>query len=281
MALDHGSGVEQASGSSHLSRIIGHYPALLRFVNVSDRPLRHGLLGLLKRCSQNCYRHLYSVLQNVVHSHELYLQPVLHDQSHSPDPNGTEDVSSRQVDQCPFGVVPDDLMKSSKADSEHQANLRTLTSSQHQVGQKVGNDAAPEFHAQVLPTGSAPKANTYQPNPVDETPGQANNPLANEETKADPLDFPGATSGDVHQGIGKPVSGQSSAEMDHDGKSHRARDKTGLEATGATGGSGLWGDESTEAKRLQDEHTDRGPISAREHNASMTGAESKEPVAAE
>ncbi|GJC85536.1 hypothetical protein ColLi_08374 [Colletotrichum liriopes] len=74
-----------------------------------------------------------------------------------------------------------------------------LTTKGHAPGTKVGNDAYPEFHAQAYPAGTAPKENTFQPN-VQETPGQALNPEARTYTAAN--DFPGATSADVHAGLG-------------------------------------------------------------------------------
>ena len=141
----------------------------------------------------------------------------------------------------------------------------------------MGNDAAPEFSAQVLPAGSAPKSSTFQPNPVNEVPGQANNPDATSTTGA--LDMPGSTSADVHTGLGHPGQGQSSSQAHHDGKSTRV--KEGLGTVGqAEGGSGLHGDTSVEARNLQKEHAG-GHVTEREHNLSLDGAESKEPVGAE
>lgn len=88
--------------------------------------------------------------------------------------------------------------------------------------------------------------------------------------------MPGATSGDVHQGIGKPVAGESGAELHHDGQTHRKRDATGtIGNAGQTGGSGLTGEMSHEAQRLQEDHTATGPAAGREHNVSLDGAESK------
>ena len=88
-----------------------------------------------------------------------------------------------------------------------------LTFIKHQVGQQVGNDAAPEFHAKVLPAGSAPAENTFKPNPVNEVPGQADNTEAmnrshgKESTYSDPMDMPGAaTSKSVHTPIGEHPS---------------------------------------------------------------------------
>lgn len=87
--------------------------------------------------------------------------------------------------------------------------------------------------------------------------------------------MPGATSADVHTGIGHPGQGQTSKELRGDGKKQR------LGQVGqAEGGSGLHGDLSAEAADLQKDHI-AGPTTAKEHNVSLEGAESKEPVAAE
>lgn len=148
----------------------------------------------------------------------------------------------------------------------------------------VGNDAAPEFSAKILPAGSAPASKTYQPNPVNETPGQADNDLAGrshgkEDTTTSALDtLGGATSADVHTGYGHPGSGQTSSEIRHEGKSGRDRERLGL--VGQAGGSGVTGEESIDIKRLQKDHQG-GHITEREHNVSLDGAESRVPVQAE
>lgn len=149
---------------------------------------------------------------------------------------------------------------------------------QHQPGQLVGNDAAPEFHAKTLPPGSAPESQTFKPNPIDETPGQNNNPDA-ADTGLAANDMPGATSRDVHTGLGQPGSGQTSASLAHDGKGKREKEPQGLTGQ-AEGGSGMHGDESAEARRLQSDRAG-GPNNDREHNASFQGAESAEPIHAE
>lgn len=153
-----------------------------------------------------------------------------------------------------------------------------LTTSGHQPGQMVGNDSAPEFHAKTLPPGSAPKSSTYQPNPVNEVSGQANNPDASSQATA-ALDMPGSTSSDVHTGLGHPGQGQTGSGLRNDGKSHREKEAQGLQGQ-ALGGSGLYGDENREAKNLQKEHVG-GVVPAREHNVSLAGAEDKLPVGAE
>lgn len=99
--------------------------------------------------------------------------------------------------------------------SRHFVILNCLIStanfpSQHQLGQKVGNDAVPEFHAQTYPAGTAPKESSFHPNPTSEIPGQGNNDLMDQSSKTSPLDMPGATSKDVYNEspIGRPVKGQ-------------------------------------------------------------------------
>lgn len=55
---------------------------------------------------------------------------------------------------------------------------------------------------------------TFQPNnEADATPAQGG--VSASST------IVGATSGDVHAGLGQPIQGQSSAELHHDGQSHR------------------------------------------------------------
>ncbi|KAL1592391.1 hypothetical protein SLS60_011470 [Paraconiothyrium brasiliense] len=94
-----------------------------------------------------------------------------------------------------------------------------LTNSQHQPGKLVGNDAVPEFSAQTLPAGTAPASSTYTPNPD----------LNNQEMYQDASStIGGATSADVHTGLGHPGSGQTSSEL----HGTKKRDRTGL--TGLT-----------------------------------------------
>ena len=115
---------------------------------------------------------------------------------------------------------------------------------------------------------------------MNEVPGQADNPDVDGATKASDT-LVGATSADVHTGLGKPVQGQtlSGADAAHDGKTKRVKENQGLTGQ-AEGGSGLHGDDSAEARRLQRD-TDGGPKSGKEFNVSLDGAESKESVGAE
>lgn len=54
----------------------------------------------------------------------------------------------------------------------------------------------------------------------------------------------GATSKDVHGGIGMPMGGMSSAEMHHDGHQHRKRNMQGLDQYGT--GREVFGDQNAE-----------------------------------
>ena len=113
---------------------------------------------------------------------------------------------------------------------------------QHQPGVKVGNDAAPEFHAQTLPPGSAPADRTFQPNPISETPGQADNDNVLRShgkegtyTSAEST-LGGSTSGDVHTGLGKPIQGQTSHEKRNE-PDHEGSGLVGVGASGAASGN--------------------------------------------
>lgn len=122
---------------------------------------------------------------------------------------------------------------------------------------------------------------------MDETPGQANNPdvlrsHGKEGVATDPLStLPGATSKDVHTGLGHPGQGQTSRELRHDSKPIGAG-STGLDE----GGSGAGGEDlNPEFRNLQREDDGAaasgragGPKPSREHNVSLEGAESKVPV---
>ena len=55
-------------------------------------------------------------------------------------------------------------------------------------------------------------------------------PYAPRVTAGDTLG--GATSVDVHRGLGVPATGMSSAERHHDGQAHRKRDRAGVDQYG-------------------------------------------------
>ncbi|KAK3291674.1 uncharacterized protein B0H64DRAFT_367076 [Chaetomium fimeti] len=117
---------------------------------------------------------------------------------------------------------------------------KPMTTSGHQLGQQVGNEAIPEFRAETHTPGSAPAQHTHQPNPIHETPGQALNPDAarpEAEGRTAPLDMPGATSSDVHSAstLARPMEGQTRSEM-HGAHAvgKRKGERSGLEGVGAT-----------------------------------------------
>lgn len=105
----------------------------------------------------------------------------------------------------------------------------------------VGNDAAPSFSAQTLPPGTAPADRTFEPETKTEVPSQASYPAEADEdapltSASDTLG--GATSADVHTGLGKPLQGQTSTEVRHEGEHHRKNPGgygAGLVGTGASG----------------------------------------------
>ncbi|TDZ27713.1 hypothetical protein C8035_v009465 [Colletotrichum spinosum] len=148
-----------------------------------------------------------------------------------------------------------------------------LTTKGHAPGVKVGNDAYPEFHAETHPAGTAPAENSFAPDAASETPGQALNPDAHPAGTTGALDFPGATSGDVHAGMGKPVQGQTSNELHGAKVRHRTGESAGLEGVGASQG------DSFRERRLDVgvEPGARGKTNAE----NVTPAEDRVPVSAE
>ncbi|KAM0800307.1 hypothetical protein BDR22DRAFT_794074, partial [Usnea florida] len=105
----------------------------------------------------------------------------------------------------------------------HVPRDEPMSEPKHKPGILVGNDAAPEFHAKTLPPGSAPADRTFTPNATSEVPGQADNSSVErdhgkESTKTTASStLGGATSGDVHTGLGHPGSGMTSNELRHEG----------------------------------------------------------------
>ncbi|KAL4795458.1 hypothetical protein BDV19DRAFT_171374 [Aspergillus venezuelensis] len=111
-----------------------------------------------------------------------------------------------------------------------------LVQDKHDIGVKASpGDRVPESHLQTFPPGTAPASSSYQPNPIDHTGEQAMNPNVDRmhgkesvRTTAEST-LPGATSKDVHQRAGHPGTGQTSAELRHDGQSHRKNPGGGIE----------------------------------------------------
>ncbi|OGM49200.1 hypothetical protein ABOM_004039 [Aspergillus bombycis] len=123
-------------------------------------------------------------------------------------------------------------------------NSKPLTDKGHQPGRKVSpKDYAPEFHAETYPPGTAPASNSYTPNTQLEVGSQAQSPNVEHgkgsvKTPAE-QSLQGATSQDVHTGLGHPGGGQTSAELRHDGQTHRKNPGGGLESVGANREPGL------------------------------------------
>jgi hypothetical protein len=111
--------------------------------------------------------------------------------------------------------------------------------SQHKPGVNVGNDAVPEFNAKTIPAGTAPKDATFRPNPVDTVPptlqSRDKSEIEADAEQAPANDFPGATSASVNTGLGKPMGGQTSSELRHDGQHHNKNPGSGL--TGVASGA--------------------------------------------
>ncbi|KAK0656205.1 hypothetical protein B0T16DRAFT_318336 [Cercophora newfieldiana] len=108
---------------------------------------------------------------------------------------------------------------------------KPLTHKGHQIGQPVGHEAIPEFHARTYPPGSAPKEHTFYPNPQSEVPGQALNDNMDPSLRTGALDIPGATSQSVYDTspFSRPMQGESSSEM-----RSNITGRSGLEGVGAS-----------------------------------------------
>ncbi|EAW07151.1 uncharacterized protein ACLA_018550 [Aspergillus clavatus NRRL 1] len=110
----------------------------------------------------------------------------------------------------------------------------------HQLARKVAPaDYKPEFRAETHPPGTAPASNSYIPNTTAESGNQAMNPLVERshgkeavKTSAEQT-LTGATSKDVHKGLGHPGSGQTNNEIKHEGAHHRKHNGSGLEGVGS------------------------------------------------
>ncbi|KAF7511017.1 hypothetical protein GJ744_005563 [Endocarpon pusillum] len=152
-----------------------------------------------------------------------------------------------------------------------------MTTKGHQLGQLVSEkDKAEEFTAKTLPPGSAPKDRTFQPNNLSEVPSQANNPDVLPDDDKEPTytsasdTLGGATSKDVNKGLGRPMQGETSTEIRHDGQHHRKREGAGLEGVGSSGDHGI--EDPKYNPDPNDDHPE-GPIPGREHNAVLAGGE--------
>ncbi len=159
----------------------------------------------------------------------------------------------------------------------HKPRDEPMTTKGHQPGRLVSdNDKVEEFTAKTLPPGSAPQDRTFRPNNISEVPSQADNPdvLPDDDKEATYTSasstLGGATSQDVNEGLGRPMQGQTSTEIKHDGKHHRKRDRAGLEGVGSSGDKGM--EDPKYNPDPNDDHAE-GPIPGREHNAVLPGGQ--------
>lgn len=142
---------------------------------------------------------------------------------------------------------------------------------QHAPGVLVGNDRVPEFHAETHAPGTAPASRTFQPNPQGQTPAGSQDGTNGAKASAT---LSGATSADVHTGLGHPGSGQTSQEL-HGGH----RKKEDHFAAPAQGNVGM--EDSIGSRKLDVDREGRGKASANYPTAEDRVSESAETVAAE
>ncbi|KAF1837409.1 hypothetical protein BDW02DRAFT_586668 [Decorospora gaudefroyi] len=150
----------------------------------------------------------------------------------------------------------------------HVKGSEPLMTGGHQPGKMVGNDAAPEFSAQTLPAGSAPSGKTFTPNPD----------LNNQKMYHAASDtLQGATSADLHAGLGHPGQGQTSSEL-RDGSS-----APGMVGRGTTKDQQAGG--AVETLKDLPKHAEQRNLgdvpTGQRGNVGGESAEDKEPVKAE
>ncbi|EAS33526.3 uncharacterized protein CIMG_04550 [Coccidioides immitis RS] len=122
----------------------------------------------------------------------------------------------------------------------HHHKCEHLESPKHKPGVKASpSDHAPEFAAETFPPGTAPADRSFQPNPVEEIPGQAMNENVEEAEGKEAVKttaastLTGASSADVNKGLGHAMEGESSVEYRHGGEKHRKHEGSGFEGVGA------------------------------------------------
>lgn len=146
-------------------------------------------------------------------------------------PSGEDPIIHEGVRKYPFPHIPFQLSapKACRPPKFHTIQL-TGINFQRQPGLMVSpKDHAPTFHAQTLEPGSAPKKNTFQPQPAGEVPGQADNEDMETDTRTSAsATLGGATSANVDKGFGRPVQGQSSDELRHGGQHGGKKQGLGL-----------------------------------------------------
>ncbi len=150
------------------------------------------------------------------------------------------DAVSGQGDQFHSRVKPSEHLKDPVVSFNccQSMSFSSLTAVQHKPGVMASErDKAPEFHAQAVPQGTAPPDRLFKPNTASEAPPTSDSTGEGdaESTEVSASDtLGGATSKDVHTGLGKPMQGETSAELRHDGQHGRKKEKLGLAGTGAS-----------------------------------------------
>ncbi|KAJ5382462.1 hypothetical protein N7517_000373 [Penicillium concentricum] len=94
-------------------------------------------------------------------------------------------------------------------------------------------DQRSENRAQAFPPGSAPASDSYSGEPSENYNLNMNEEEEEGTTYTSAADmFTGATSGDVNRGLGRPMHGQTSTEVRHNGAHGRKKQPSGLEGIG-------------------------------------------------
>ncbi|KAL8744694.1 MAG: hypothetical protein Q9184_007968, partial [Pyrenodesmia sp. 2 TL-2023] len=122
-----------------------------------------------------------------------------------------------------------------------------------------------------------PESRTFKPNNISEVPSQADNPdvlrshgkESTHTTASSTLG--GATSADVHTGLGKPIQGQSSSEL-HGGKAGAGREG-GLAGVGASG--------AASGNQMVDEKTQPSQRGVEKEGGALAGKKSNTDVGAD
>ncbi|KAF5237573.1 hypothetical protein FANTH_10764 [Fusarium anthophilum] len=180
----------------------------------------------------------------------------------------------------------DPIRKDFAADNEWQriaelaypVPVKPVKANKHKPGNEQGNDAAPEYHAETFPPGTAPAENTFRPNPESNYTTEALNMPA--------LDMPGSKSKDIYNSIdsvhGRPLIGQENREIRGVHPRKRKKERSGLEGVGASTAYSVFDKvRDTVADKPNVEKGQRGYSGRREGGLAADGAESMPPVKAD
>lgn len=98
----------------------------------------------------------------------------------------------------------------------------------HNMKTKVGNEAHPESHVEVLPPGTAPQDRSFRPNTTNMVPGRDEASNLDEISGSGGDILPGATSKDVENDWNRPTQGQTSRELHGSGAAKGQKEGHGL-----------------------------------------------------